>query len=57
MRCHSVALGLNDRGELSPHKLADFQAFDLDDFRQIFYHQGKVKPIAVWKNGVAHERG
>ena len=52
----SAALGLVDRGELSLNKLADFQAYDLDDFRQIFYYQGKVKPVTIWKNGVAYER-
>ncbi|WP_421875467.1 imidazolonepropionase [Marinoscillum sp.] len=46
------ALGLSDRGILEPGKLADMIAFPLQDFREIFYNQGKVKPDMVWKKGV-----
>jgi imidazolonepropionase len=45
------ALNLNDRGVLEKGKLADMQAYPCKDYREILYHQGKLKPIMVWKNG------
>ncbi|MCS6833396.1 MAG: imidazolonepropionase, partial [Flammeovirgaceae bacterium] len=45
------ALGLSDRGKLDKNLLADFQAYPCDDYREILYHQGKMKPISVWKKG------
>ncbi|WP_126247224.1 imidazolonepropionase [Chitinophaga rhizosphaerae] len=30
---------------------ADLQAYPCADFREILYHQGKLKPSFVWKNG------
>ena len=45
------ALGLNDRGQLIPDKKADFIGFPTNDFREILYNQGKMKPDKVWKNG------
>src|SRR5690606_470112 len=35
------ALGLTDRGILSPGMRADFVAFPVSDYREILYHQGK----------------
>lgn len=45
------ALGLNDRGVLSKGMLADMVAFPTNDFREILYQQGELKPTMVWKNG------
>lgn len=45
------ALGLPDRGQIITEKKADFIAFPLKDYREIFYYQGKVKPSKVWKSG------
>ena len=45
------ALNLNDRGTIEPGKLADMQAFPCADYREILYHQGKLKPAKVWKRG------
>lgn len=45
------ALNLDDRGTIEKNKLADLQAFETNDFREILYHQGKLKPAMVWKNG------
>ncbi|WP_317175517.1 imidazolonepropionase [Pontibacter beigongshangensis] len=45
------ALGLHDRGKLAPGFLADFVLFPVYDYREILYHQGKLKPAAVWKRG------
>lgn len=42
------ALKLNDRGILSKGKLADMQAYPCDDYREILYQQGKLKPTHVW---------
>jgi imidazolonepropionase len=44
-------LGLKDRGQIEKGFLADFQAYPCDDYREILYHQGKLKPDYVWKNG------
>jgi imidazolonepropionase len=43
------ALNLNDRGALEKGKLADMQAYSCKDYREILYHQGKLKPAKVWK--------
>ncbi|WP_420317724.1 imidazolonepropionase [Ekhidna sp.] len=45
------ALGLNDRGRLAEGMKADMIAFPVDDYREILYNQGKIKPDMVWKNG------
>jgi imidazolonepropionase len=42
------ALGLHDRGTLSVGMRADMIAFPVNDFREILYHQGKLKPFRVW---------
>ncbi len=45
------ALGMNDRGMISPCKLADMISFPVDDLREILYNQGMIKPDMIWKNG------
>ena len=45
------ALNLYDRGTLEKGKLADMQAYPCADYREILYHQGKLKPDKVWKSG------
>ena len=47
----AAALGLNDRGRLVTGARADLVAFPTDDYREILYHQGQLKPNQVWKNG------
>ncbi|WP_443936428.1 imidazolonepropionase [Pedobacter sp. MW01-1-1] len=47
----AAALHLEDRGSLAPEMLADMQAYPCEDYREILYHQGKLKPTRVWKNG------
>jgi len=43
------ALNLTNRGTLEKGKLADMQAYSCKDYREILYHQGKLKPRMVWK--------
>lgn len=45
------ALGLQDRGRIATGLKADMIAFQVDDYREILYNQGKIKPSTVWKNG------
>jgi imidazolonepropionase len=45
------ALGITDRGVLKQGMKADMQAYPCNDYREILYHQGKLKPLTVWKNG------
>jgi imidazolonepropionase len=45
------ALNLYDRGMLEKGKLTDMQAYRCTDYREILYHQGKLKPAKVWKAG------
>ena len=45
------ALGLNDRGKIEKDKLADFIGFKTDDYRDILYNQGKLKPSFICKRG------
>ncbi|MEB2776310.1 imidazolonepropionase [Algoriphagus sp. D3-2-R+10] len=47
----AAALGLEDRGKLKAGLLADFNLYSTDDFREILYQQGKLKPAQVWKRG------
>lgn len=47
----AAALNLTDRGTLEIGKLADFVAFPTNDYREIFYQQGQLRPIKVWKEG------
>lgn len=46
------ALGLEDRGRVQPGMLADLIGFSCDDYKEILYLQGRLKPEFVWKNGV-----
>jgi len=45
------ALNLNDRGILKSGNLADIAAFKTDNYKEILYQQGRMKPEKVWKNG------
>jgi imidazolonepropionase len=47
----AMALGLADRGILKKGFLADIVGFPVSDYREILYHQGSLKPSAVWKRG------
>ncbi|MGW9685119.1 imidazolonepropionase [Flagellimonas sp. 2504JD1-5] len=47
----SAALKLTDRGTLQTGTQADFVAFPTNNYQEITYHQGQLKPNAVWKNG------
>ncbi|MCP4294504.1 MAG: imidazolonepropionase [Proteobacteria bacterium] len=45
------ALDLNDRGSIQRGNYADMIAFPTDNYREIFYHQGALKPDMIWKHG------
>ncbi len=45
------ALDLYDRGKIAKGFIADLQAYPTDDYREILYHQGKLRPSNVWKIG------
>ncbi|WP_370090121.1 imidazolonepropionase [Ekhidna sp.] len=45
------ALGLHDRGRIKAGMKVDMISFPVDDYREILYNQGKIKPIMIWKNG------
>ena len=45
------ALNLNDRGKLEVGMLADFTVFPTDNYQEITYHQGQLKPSMVFKGG------
>lgn len=47
----AAALNLADRGILRPGSLADIIAFKFDDYHEIVYNQGRIKPVNVWKKG------
>jgi imidazolonepropionase len=42
------ALNLNDRGILAPGFRADMQAYACDDYREILYQQGRLKPEIIY---------
>lgn len=45
------ALNLADRGRLQPGEIADFAIYRTDNYQNITYMQGTLKPIQVWKKG------
>jgi imidazolonepropionase len=45
------ALKLTYTGQLEIGFDADMQMYPCDDYRDILYYQGKMKPSGVWKNG------
>ena len=45
------ALGLEDRGRIEKNKIADFIGFETNDYKEILYHQGKLKPSLICKRG------
>lgn len=47
----AAALRLRDRGKLEAGAQADFIIFQTDNYQEITYHQGQLKPSAVWKRG------
>ncbi|MTB50716.1 imidazolonepropionase [Lewinella sp. W8] len=47
----AAALGLSDRGRLAAGQRADFISFPTQDYREILYHQGSLKPNRVWISG------
>ncbi|WP_276496350.1 imidazolonepropionase [Pontibacter litorisediminis] len=50
------ALALTDRGELAKGKLADMIAFPTENYKEILYFQGKLKPTKIWKAGKQVEK-
>jgi len=48
----AAALGLKERGRLAPGFLADLCIFHTNDYREILYHQGNLKPCIVYKEGI-----
>ena len=50
--CRSAnALSLEDRGSIENGKIADMIGFKTNDFRDILYNQGKLKPSFICKRG------
>jgi len=47
----AAALRLDDRGLIENGKLADLTAFPTNDYRDILYLQGQMRPSQVWKAG------
>ncbi len=47
----ATALNLKDRGVLAKGMLADLSVFHTNNYNEILYNQGNLKPCMVWKNG------
>jgi len=47
----ALALGMKDRGVLAPGMRADVTAFSCEEYQEILYHQGALKPSAVFIQG------
>ena len=47
----ACALGLSDRGRIALGQRADFVAFPCEDYREVLYAQGRLRPAAVWAQG------
>ncbi|MBN2349228.1 MAG: imidazolonepropionase [Bacteroidales bacterium] len=48
----AAALGLNDRGIIETGYSADIAAFPIENYQDILYYQGRIKPSAIWKKGI-----
>ena len=46
----AAALGLSDRGRIKEDHKADLAIYELDNYNEIFYHQGMIRPVEVWKS-------
>jgi imidazolonepropionase len=44
----AASLGLKDRGVIAPGMRCQLQAYPTADYRDLLYHQGKMKPFQVW---------
>ena len=47
----AAALELTDRGTLAEGALADLAIFPCNNYQEILYQQGKLKPAMVYKRG------
>ena len=47
----AAALNLFDRGRLITGNKADFVLYSTNDYRDILYYQGSLRPSQVWKSG------
>lgn len=47
----AAALRMADRGKLASGTWADFVVFPTNNYQEITYHQGQLKPSQVWKKG------
>ncbi len=47
----AAALNLKDRGKIAKGMLADFSLFHTNNYQEILYNQGNLKPCMVWKEG------
>ncbi|WP_298484399.1 imidazolonepropionase [uncultured Maribacter sp.] len=47
----AASLNLEDRGQLAKGFLADMSVFHTNNYNEILYNQGNLKPCMVWKNG------
>lgn len=47
----AMALELQDRGILRSRNIADMIAFECNNYQEILYNQGALKPYLVWKGG------
>ncbi|RFM36458.1 imidazolonepropionase [Chitinophaga silvisoli] len=45
------ALQLTNAGQLAAGFVADMQVYPTNDYRDLLYYQGKMKPSQVWKGG------
>ncbi|MEL7532616.1 MAG: imidazolonepropionase [Bacteroidota bacterium] len=48
----AAVLKLDNVGRLKSGYQADWVVFDTDDFREILYQQGRMRPSQVWKKGI-----
>lgn len=48
----AATLGLKDGGIIKQGNIADIIAFNVSDYKDIIYNQGKIKPVKIWKRGI-----
>lgn len=52
----AAALRLSDRGRIVAGAKADMQAYDTQDYRDILYYQGQLKPVTIWTKSKRYDQ-
>ena len=52
----AAALNMQDRGRIRKGMIGDMQAYDTGDYREILYHQGRLRPSIIWTKSKRYDQ-